>query len=231
MAKKHFVPLESNPEVLTSFAANLGADVSNFQFTDVWGLDPDLLAMVPRPVLAVILLFPLEAAPSSGGAAPEADDFALQSLWYTKQTIGNACGTIAVLHALLNNTEDVALAPGSFLARFREATAAKTPAERAAYLEDPPDASVDITSSHAAAAQAGSTAAPEATADIDLHFVTFVEHGGRLYELDGRREGPVDHGASSRDGLLADTAAVVRRVYLSSSDSLSFNLIALAAAA
>lgn len=36
-----------------------------------------------------------------------------------------------------------------------------------------------------AAAQAGSTAAPEATADIDLHFVTFVEHGGRLYELDG----------------------------------------------
>lgn len=41
----------------------------------------------------------------------------------------------------------------------------------------------------------------------------------------------MDHGASSRDGLLADTAAVVRRVYLSSSDSLSFNLIALAAAA
>lgn len=119
--------------------------------------------MVPRPVLAVILLFPLEAAPSSRGAAPEAgkrrgsdsgslppvhiqvctsrpeavpaarcdpdctqdatfpaapDDFALQSLWYTKQTIGNACGTIAVLHALLNNTEDVALGesavPGCF---------------------------------------------------------------------------------------------------------------------
>ncbi|KAL6771494.1 hypothetical protein ACKKBG_A26600 [Auxenochlorella protothecoides x Auxenochlorella symbiontica] len=199
MAKKHFVPLESNPEVLTSFAANLGADVSNFQFTDVWGLDPDLLAMVPRPVLAVILLFPMEAAPSSRGAASEADDFALQSLWYTKQTIGNACGTIAVLHALLNNTEDVALAPGSFLARFREATAAKTPAERAAYLEDPPDASVDITSSHAAAAQAGSTAAPEATADIDLHFVTFVEHGGRLYELDGWGRGLL-RGVAGRSG-------------------------------
>lgn len=43
----------------------------------------------------------------------------------------------------------ISAAPGSFLARFREATAAKTPAERAAYLEDPPDASVDITSSHA----------------------------------------------------------------------------------
>ena len=29
------------------------------------------------------------------------------SLWYTKQTVGNACGTIGLLHAIANNTSVV----------------------------------------------------------------------------------------------------------------------------
>lgn len=36
---KHFVPLESNPEVLTAYAKSLGADMSEYQFCDVFGLD------------------------------------------------------------------------------------------------------------------------------------------------------------------------------------------------
>ncbi len=33
---------------------------------------------------------------------------------------------------------------------------------------------------------------------------------GQLWELDGRRAGPVCHGPTSRDSLLADSARVVR---------------------
>ena len=31
-----------------------------WQFTDVWGLEPELLMMVPTPVIAVVLLYPIK---------------------------------------------------------------------------------------------------------------------------------------------------------------------------
>jgi ubiquitin carboxyl-terminal hydrolase L3 len=59
----NWVPLEANPEVLDSYAAKLGAlDIpSVFRFADVFGLEDDLLAFIPQPVLGVLLLFPITA--------------------------------------------------------------------------------------------------------------------------------------------------------------------------
>jgi Ubiquitin carboxyl-terminal hydrolase, family 1. len=56
-----------------------------------------------------------------------------------------------------------------------------------------------LESAHADAAKLGDTAAPEAEDSVDLHFVAFVKAGGQLWELDGRRKGPLARGPLGED--------------------------------
>lgn len=52
-----------------------------------------------------------------------------------KQTIGNACGTIGILHSLANNLDVLKIEKDSTLAKYFAETQNKTPKERAELLE------------------------------------------------------------------------------------------------
>ncbi|CAL5222286.1 g4625 [Coccomyxa viridis] len=230
---KKWLPLESNPDVLNDFSTKLGLDTSQYSFHDVYGMDPELLAMLPQPVIALLLLFPIT---DQSEAASKAEADRLRDEGYTppkaayfmKQTIGNACGTMGVLHALANNLSTVSIDDGSFLQRFYEATADMDPAQRGAYLEHPPEGAPDIDEAHHAAAQAGETRPPGLDEVVALHFVALVQREGRLLELDGRKPFPIDHGSSSPATLLQDAVKVAQR-FMESNGSIQFNLIALCA--
>lgn len=103
--RKHFIPLESNPGLFTKLIHQLGVSTA-LSFHDIWSLDdPELLSLVPRPVLAFVLVFP---TPSDyeDRLAKESDAAVHRGkskdvIWF-KQTIHNACGLYGILHAVAN---------------------------------------------------------------------------------------------------------------------------------
>lgn len=63
--------------------------------------------------------------------------------------------------------------------------------------------------------------------NVDTHFICFTCVDGQLYELDGRRAGPITHGASSPNSLLKDAATVIKKIIEQNPDSINFNVIAI----
>ena len=56
--------------------------------------------------------------------------------------------------------------------------------------------SAALEAAHQSSAQQGDTAAPPAEDLVELHYVAFVVGSdGKLWELDGRRKGPIERGA------------------------------------
>jgi ubiquitin carboxyl-terminal hydrolase L3 len=63
---------------------------------------------------------------------------------------------------------------------------------------------------------------------IITHFVPFARINGGLYELDGRKKGPVRHGDTNETNLLKDACAVVETFMKRDPEELRFGIIALA---
>eukprot|EP00128_Syssomonas_multiformis_P000702 Colp12_sorted_trinity150504_noHs@17181 len=220
---KKWLPLESNPEVMNKFVHNLGLG-NEWGYTDVWGLDPDLLAMIPQPVVAVLLLFPITDKYEAFRKEEEQELLRHEppkDVYFLRQYVGNACGTIGLLHSIANNAETLKL--GGYLQEFVQKTTPLSAEERGHYLSD----DEGITTAHSESAAEGQTEAPTEDEEVNLHFVCFVQKNGRLYELDGRKPRPVDHGPSSADSLLADAAKVVQTFMEREPDNLNFTVIAL----
>lgn len=100
--------LENNPEVMSSLVHKLGLS-AELSWHDVYSLDdPSLLAFVPRPAHALLLVFPVSDAYQKARADEDAHlpEYAgtgsgEEVLWF-KQTIGNACGLMGIIHATCN---------------------------------------------------------------------------------------------------------------------------------
>ena len=130
----HWPPLESNPEIFDQYCQTLGLpDI--WGFGEIYGFEEDLLAMVPQPVLAVII----NSERLNSAADHEKGSADTPAAFYMKQhgTLDNACGIIACIHAILNNLgEDKITLQEGTLSSFHSACLGKTPDERATFLEN-----------------------------------------------------------------------------------------------
>ncbi|CAA7393077.1 unnamed protein product [Spirodela intermedia] len=224
--KKRWLPLEANPEVMNQYLWRLGLREEEAELCDVYGLDDELLAMVPTPVLAVLFLFPCDEKVETERLLEKERSQQVnikkpsEKIYFLKQTVGNACGTIGLLHAIGNVTSELNFAKESFFDKFFKSTANMDPLERALFLEK----DGEMEDAHSLAASAGDT---EASANVNEHFICFTCVDGELYELDGMKTQPLSHGPSSPDRLLLDSAMVIKSMIERYPDSNNFNVMAL----
>lgn len=100
---------------------------------------------------------------------------------------------------------DLVVEPDSDLAKLIQDATPLAPDQRAEVLYN----SQALENAHGEAAQQGQSSAPGATDDIDLHYVCFIkdEKTNHLWELDGRRKGPLDRGVlGDEDDVLSEKA-------------------------
>lgn len=188
--------VENNPTVMTKLAHKLGLS-RHLEFQDVFSVtDEDLLAMVPRPVHALLFLFPCtdnceEAFKDEQSHMAEYDSAGQDEpvLWF-HQTIGNACGLFGLLHCVTNGGA-AHITPESELDSIVQAAVPLKLKERAQLLYD----SDALEAAHAEAAREGDSIAPALGEKVLYGFTAFVRgKDGHLWELEGRRKGPVDRG-------------------------------------
>ncbi|XP_036396707.1 ubiquitin carboxyl-terminal hydrolase isozyme L3 [Megalops cyprinoides] len=230
MEGQRWLPLEANPDVMNQFLRQLGLQPT-WQFGDVYGMDPEILSMVPRPVCAVLLLFPVTEKYESFRLEEEAKiksqgQEVSPEVYFMRQTIGNACGTIGLIHAVANNQGRLDFDPDSALKTFLMQSSSLSPEEKAAFLEK--DESIRVT--HESSAQEGQTEAPSLDEKVDLHFIAFVNVGGNLYELDGRKPFPIAHGKTTEETFLEDATAVCQKFMARDPEELRFTVVALSKA-
>ncbi|KFW73050.1 Ubiquitin carboxyl-terminal hydrolase isozyme L1, partial [Pygoscelis adeliae] len=126
-------------------------------------------------------------------------------VYFLKQTVSNSCGTIGLIHAVANNKGKLKLDEGSALKKFLDETADLSPEERAKHFAN----NKAIQEVHNSVAQEGQCRVEDNS--VNFHFILFVNVDGHLYELDGRMPFPVNHGTSSDDLLLKDSAKICRQ--------------------
>ena len=214
MSNASWCLLESDPGIFTEMLQRLG--VRGVQIEEVIDLDPAVVEAASP--LGLFFLFKWDKnkgrAPASAAGGGDDSDSASTSgsgppappPFFARQTLGNACGTLAMLHVLLNTPAGAC--PGFELGQSLS--------DYAAFAADlPPDLRGDLLAScEPIRATHNMFARPEPLgADDDddderrargrkadaFHFVAYVPAaGGRAYELDGLKPAPVPLPAASQ---------------------------------
>ncbi|XP_043235898.1 ubiquitin carboxyl-terminal hydrolase isozyme L5-like isoform X2 [Amphibalanus amphitrite] len=214
--------IESDPGVFTELIREFG--VKGAQVEEVWSMDDEMFSKL-RPVHGLVFLF--KWVPDSTVEGTPVQDSRLDNIFFAKQVINNACATQAILSVLMNtNHPDVELS--STLIELRDFTAGFDPATRGLALSN----SDVIRTVHNSFARQTLFELDNraATKDDDVyHFVSYIPLSGRLYELDGLKEAPLDHGPipEGADWTQAARPIIEKRMQKYSEGEIRFNLMAI----
>ncbi|XP_020897465.1 ubiquitin carboxyl-terminal hydrolase isozyme L5, partial [Exaiptasia diaphana] len=213
--------MESDPGVFTELIRGFGC--TGVQVEEIYSLDQASLENL-RPVHGLIFLFKWRQGEESVGTVVQ--DSRSLGIFFAKQVITNACATQAILSVLLNTTHpDIDIGPN--LSSFKEFSNTFDSALKGLSLTN----SDVIRSVHNSFSRQQmfefDAKIPQKDDDV-YHFVAYVPINGRLYEIDGLKDGPIDHGACTYENWLNVCSPIIEaRMQKYSSEEIRFNLMAI----
>ena len=195
-------PIEANPQVFNDFARQVGVP-TRWQFDDVLGFDDELLAMVSQPCLAIIFLFPCKCKTQFSEANRGDKGFFLRQV----SELDQACGTIAMIHAIANNLKNMDIKTGVIYDYVNNASKEDTPEKRGNLLVE----NQSVLKLHKSFANEGQSHVKE---QADHHFVCFTEVDGHIYEFDGCKPAPTNHGSLNDTPFLNKVVSIIKDEYM-----------------
>ncbi|XP_008834440.1 ubiquitin carboxyl-terminal hydrolase isozyme L5 isoform X4 [Nannospalax galili] len=196
--------MESDPGVFTELIKGFGC--RGAQVEEIWSLEPENFEKL-KPVHGLIFLFKWQPGEEPAGSVVQ--DSRLDTIFFAKQVINNACATQAIVSVLLNCThQDVHL--GETLSEFKEFSQSFDAAMKGLALSNS-DVIRQVHNSFARQQMFEFDAKTAAKEEDAFHFVSYVPVNGRLYELDGLREGPIDLGACNQDDWINAVRPVIEK--------------------
>ncbi|KAG1659583.1 Ubiquitin carboxyl-terminal hydrolase isozyme L5 [Nymphon striatum] len=212
--------MESDPGVFTELINGFG--VKGLQVEELWSLDlPELEKM--KPVHGLIFLFKWFPGEEPSGSVVQ--DSRLDKIFFAKQVINNACATQAILSILLNcKHQDMQL--GDVLSSFKNFCQSFDPNMKGFSISNS-DIIREVHNSFSRQQMFEFDSKPPSKDDSVFHFVSYLPIDGRLYELDGLKDGPIDLGAIPSDTYWLETVKPVieKRMQKYSKDEIHFNLM------
>jgi len=210
--------IESDPGVFTSLIESLGTN--HVQVEELYSLDvEELSSLLPY---GVIFLFKYVGS-GKQQMFGRLDYDASHNMFFANQTINNACATQAILSVMLNRPE---IELGPELHQFKEFSQHLPSEFRGEALSN----SELIRSVHNSFARnepwVNEDVKTATDGDDVFHFIAYLEHAGQLYELDGLREAPINHGTCSSFPEKV-VQVIQQRINSYPMNEIRFNLLAL----
>ncbi|KAF7997346.1 hypothetical protein HCN44_005623 [Aphidius gifuensis] len=214
--------IESDPGVFTELIREFGS--KGVQVEELWSLEDEHFEEL-KPVHGLIFLFKWVQDDEPAGTLVR--DNRLDKIFFAKQVINNACATQAIISVLLNckhpdvsigtNLEELKSFCQSFDATMRGLALSNSEVIRSVHNSFSRQTLFEIDTK-------------QATKDDDVfHFVSYIPIDGRLYELDGLKDGPMDLGPcpAGDEWIRAARPIIQKRINKYNEGEIHFNLMAI----
>jgi len=209
--------IESDPGVFSELIKEFGCN--GLQVEELWSLDESAFSDL-KPIYGLIFLFKWKGENEEQGKVLFGDT----EVFFAKQVINNACATQAIISVLLN-IQNPEIKIGDTLTQFKDFTSAFDPALKGMSLTNA-DRLREVHNSFARQNMFEfDSKIPEKDDDV-YHFVAFVPFKGRVYELDGLKPGPIDHGSYTEDWISVVRPILQSRIAKHAATEITFNLMA-----